>query len=262
MTPPIVVGVDPLRHDPEAAVLAALLARATGAPVVAVAVYPTRSPSASAAVAPSRRSPRHRPRPPVRRSSPRSTASRSRRSPLPDRPRRASCTTARRTGAPACRRRHPPRSPADLARSTADRLLHGRRAIAVAARLRRAHARLERIGAAFVDSEEGHEALRATLASARRRAARRDRGRARGLERHEPRAALRRPGPPSTTSAHRRRSACAASAAWCRRADPLEVLVNGPLTALEQLATTSTCSSAARAATARSAACCSAASRR
>jgi nucleotide-binding universal stress UspA family protein len=39
MTPPIVVGVDPLRHDPEAAVLAALLARATGAPVVAVAAY-------------------------------------------------------------------------------------------------------------------------------------------------------------------------------------------------------------------------------
>ena len=27
MTPPIVVDVDPLRHDPEAAVLAALLAR-------------------------------------------------------------------------------------------------------------------------------------------------------------------------------------------------------------------------------------------
>jgi nucleotide-binding universal stress UspA family protein len=37
MTAPILVGVDPLRHDPEAPVLAALLARATGAPVVAVA---------------------------------------------------------------------------------------------------------------------------------------------------------------------------------------------------------------------------------
>ena len=40
MTPPIVVGVDPRRHDPEAPVLAALLARAIGAPVVAAAVHP------------------------------------------------------------------------------------------------------------------------------------------------------------------------------------------------------------------------------
>jgi nucleotide-binding universal stress UspA family protein len=39
MSPPILVGVDPLRHDPEAPLLAALLARATGAPVVAVAAY-------------------------------------------------------------------------------------------------------------------------------------------------------------------------------------------------------------------------------
>jgi nucleotide-binding universal stress UspA family protein len=39
MTPPIVVGVDPVHHDPDAPVLAALLARATGAPVVAVAIY-------------------------------------------------------------------------------------------------------------------------------------------------------------------------------------------------------------------------------
>ena len=39
MIAPILVGVDPLRHDPEAPVLAALLARATGAPVVAVAAY-------------------------------------------------------------------------------------------------------------------------------------------------------------------------------------------------------------------------------
>jgi nucleotide-binding universal stress UspA family protein len=44
MRPPIVVGVDPRRHDPEAPVLAALLARATGAPVVAVAAYPLPSP--------------------------------------------------------------------------------------------------------------------------------------------------------------------------------------------------------------------------
>jgi len=40
-TMPVVVGVDPTRHEPDAAVLAALLARATAAPVVAVAVYDT-----------------------------------------------------------------------------------------------------------------------------------------------------------------------------------------------------------------------------
>jgi nucleotide-binding universal stress UspA family protein len=44
MRPPIVVGVDPVRHDPEAPVLAALLARVTGAPVVAVAAYPVGIP--------------------------------------------------------------------------------------------------------------------------------------------------------------------------------------------------------------------------
>jgi nucleotide-binding universal stress UspA family protein len=44
MTPPILVGVDPVRHDPEAAVLAALLARSIGAPVVAAAVYPPEIP--------------------------------------------------------------------------------------------------------------------------------------------------------------------------------------------------------------------------
>ena len=44
MTRPIVVGIDPLRHDPDAPVLAALLARATGAPVVAVAAYHHENP--------------------------------------------------------------------------------------------------------------------------------------------------------------------------------------------------------------------------
>ena len=39
MTPPILVGVDPVRHDADGPVLAALLARATAAPVLAVAVY-------------------------------------------------------------------------------------------------------------------------------------------------------------------------------------------------------------------------------
>lgn len=41
VTTPVVVGVDPTRHEPDAAVLAALLARARGAPVVAVAAYET-----------------------------------------------------------------------------------------------------------------------------------------------------------------------------------------------------------------------------
>jgi nucleotide-binding universal stress UspA family protein len=39
MTAPILVGVDPVHHDPDAPVLAALLARATGASVIAVAAY-------------------------------------------------------------------------------------------------------------------------------------------------------------------------------------------------------------------------------
>ena len=98
---------------------------------------------------------------------------------------------------------------------------------------------LERIGAAFVDSEEGHEALRAAAALAS----------ACGAELHaatavEPVAwsatSLVQPydvGPTSTSSADGRRSACAARSAASLPPVPshCEVLVNSPLTALEQL---------------------------
>ena len=79
--------------------------------------------------------------------------------------------------------------------STADRLLHGAPcAVAVAPvgfaeRMRG----IDRVGAAFLDSEEGHEALarrREPRVGVRRRAARRDRGRADRVERHEPRTAV------------------------------------------------------------------------
>jgi nucleotide-binding universal stress UspA family protein len=44
MTPPILVGIDPVHHDPDAPVLAALLARDTGAPVIAIAAYRDEAP--------------------------------------------------------------------------------------------------------------------------------------------------------------------------------------------------------------------------
>ena len=173
MTPPIVVGVDPVRHDPEAPVLAALLARATGAPVVAVAAYPVASPvrigggdayehelrgtalARLAAIEPAFHG--------------------------------VALETVARTGPSAAHVLYDVAEERGAALlvlgsshhgaigrialgSTADRLLHGAPcAVAVAPigfaeRMRG----LDRVGAAFIDSEEGHEALRAAaiLASA------------------------------------------------------------------------------------------------
>ena len=166
MTPPIVVGVDPVRHDPEAPVLAALLARATGAPVVAVAAYPVASPvrigggdayehelrgtalARLAAIEPAFHG--------------------------------VALETIARTGPSAAHVLYDVAEERGAALlvlgsshhgtigrialgSTSDRLLHGAPcAIAVAPigfaeRMRG----VDRVGAAFVDSEEGHEALRA-----------------------------------------------------------------------------------------------------
>ena len=173
MTPPIVVGVDPLRHDPEAAVLAALLARATGAPVVAVAVYPQESPlrfgggsafqeeirgtalarlsaiepafhgvalETIAVAGPSAARVLH------------------------------ACAEDRGAGLLVVGSTHHGVTGRISLGSTADRLLHGAPcpiAVAPLGFAERMH-ELDRIGAAFVDSEEGHEALRAAgaLASA------------------------------------------------------------------------------------------------
>jgi nucleotide-binding universal stress UspA family protein len=173
MTPPIIVGVDPLRHDPEAAVLAALLARATGAPVVAVAVYPYEIPlrfggggayqeqlrgtalarlsaiepafhgvalETIAVAGPSAARILHE------------------------------CAQDRGAGVLVVGSTHHGLTGRISLGSTADRLLHGAPCPIAVAPLGFAERMrgLERVGAAFVDSEEGHEALRAAgaLASA------------------------------------------------------------------------------------------------
>ena len=172
MTPPIVVGVDPLRHDPEAPVLAALLARATGAPVVAVAVYPVETPRPDPAAATSTGTSTAAPRSPASRpSSRRSTASRSR-------PQRVSGPSAAHVihdlaqdlhaGLLVLGSSHHGAIGRIALGSTADRLLHGTPCpVAVAPRGFAERMRgLDRIGAAFLDSEEGYEALRAAAALA------------------------------------------------------------------------------------------------
>ena len=174
MTAPILVGVDPLRHDPDAPVLAALLARATGAPVLAVAVYPvTRRPVASAAATPTSielrgtalaRLSRDRARLPRRRRSRPLARRRAVRGPRPPRARRR---PGRR---PARARLLPPRRPrAHRARQhggppAARRALpHRGRTL----RLRRADARASTASAPpFSTAEEGYEALRAAAALA------------------------------------------------------------------------------------------------
>ena len=246
MTPPIIVGVDPLRHDPEAPVLAALLARATGAPVVAVAAYPHESPATHRRRRRSRGgAPRRPPWPACRRSSRRSTAS-----PLEtDRRRRAvrgarartTCAEDRGAGLLVVGSTHHGAHRADRARQ------HGRPAAARgavpgrgrAARLRRAHARHRPHRRRLHRQRRGPRGAagrRRPRLGVRRRAARRHRGRAHRVERHEPRAALRRRGSPRGsprtgrgTAARRRSTACCRR---CRRT--AEVLVNSPVTALEQ----------------------------
>ena len=111
--------------------------------------------------------------PASRRSSRPSTASPSKPSPAPGRPRPTCSTTSRRSAGAALlvlgSSHHGAIGRIALG-STADRLLHGAPcAVAVAPigfaeRMRG----IDRVGAAFVDSEEGHEALRAaaSLASA------------------------------------------------------------------------------------------------
>ena len=169
--PPIVVGVDPLRHDPEAAVLGALLARATGAPVIAVAAYvhevTVRFEGGHAYEQELR-----------------GTAL-ARLSAIEPAFHGVDLETAAVSGASAARVLH------DCAEergagllvvgsthhgitgrislgSTADRLLHGAPCPIAVAPLGFAERMrgIDRIGAAFVDSEEGYEALRAAAALA------------------------------------------------------------------------------------------------
>ncbi len=171
MTSPIVVGVDPLRHDPEAAVLAALLARATGAPVVAVAVYRHEIPfrfggggafqdevrGAALARLSAIESAFH--------GVPLATlaiAGSSAARVLHD------CAEDRGAGLLVVGSTHHGITGRISLGSTADRLLHGAPCPIAVAPLGFAERMrgLDRIGAAFVDSEEGHEALRAAAALA------------------------------------------------------------------------------------------------
>ena len=244
MTPPIIVGVDPLRHDPEAAVLAALLARATGAPVVAVAVHPHEIPLRFGGGG-------------AYQEEIRGTAL-ARLSAIEAAFHGVVLETIAVAGQSAARILHEcaEKRGAGLLvvgsthhgitgrislGSTADRLLHGSPcpiAVAPLGFAERMHG-LERIGAAFVDSEEGHEALRAAGALAS----------AFGGELHaatavEPVAwSATSLAQPYDVGAHledlRRRAEARLRAAVDGLLPPVpahcEVLINSPVTALEQL---------------------------
>jgi nucleotide-binding universal stress UspA family protein len=170
MIRPIVVGVDPLRHDPEAPVLAALLARATGAPVLAVAVYRDDAPPwpgsglrerelRGAAVA------RLLAVEPAFHGLALETAAIAGPSAarvLHD------CAEERGAGLLVVGSTHHGVTGRIALGSTADRLLHGTTCPIAVAPLDFAERMrgIDRVGAAFVDSEEGHEALRAAVALA------------------------------------------------------------------------------------------------
>ena len=223
MTPPIVVGVDPLRHDPEAAVLAALLARATGAPVVAVAVYPHEIPlrfggggafqDEVRGTALARLSAIEAAFHGVRLET-LAVAGSSAAHVLHD------CAEDCGAGLLVVGSTHHGITGRISLGSTADRLLHGAPCPIAVAPLGFAERMcgLERIGAAFVDSEEGYEALRAAGALASACGA--ELHAATAVEpvawsAHEPRAAVRRAEPTSTSCAAGPRCACTArSADW------------------------------------------------
>jgi len=168
-TPPVVVGVDPLRHDPEAPVLAALLARATGAPVLAVSVYETRhrlgradayEPRGAAMARLSAIEPAFHGLPFETAAIPGPSAARV----LHD------CAAERGAGLLVVGATHHGVRGRITLGSTADRLLHGATCPVAVAPLGFAERMrgIDRVGVAFIDSHEGHEALRtgALLASA------------------------------------------------------------------------------------------------
>jgi nucleotide-binding universal stress UspA family protein len=244
MTPPIVMGVDPLRHDPEAPVLAALLARATGAPVVAIAVHPREIPLRFGGGGAFQDELRGTALARLQAIEPAfhgvqletlavagSSAARV----------LHHCAEARDAGLLVVGSTHHGITGRISLGSTADRLLHGAPcpiAVAPLGFAERMHG-LDRIGAAFVDSEEGHEALRAAGALTS----------ACGAELHAATAVE--PVAWSATSLVRTYDVQAHLDELCTRAEdrlrsalggvvpPVpshqEVLVNSPLLALEQL---------------------------
>src|SRR5829696_1437334 len=166
MSPPILVGVDPLRHDPEAPVLAALLARATGAPAVAVAAYDddqivwNRADELRGAAL-ARLSAIEAAFPGVALETA-AVAGPSAARVLHD------CAEQRGAGLLVVGSTHRGITGRVALGSTADRLLHGAPCpiavapVGYAERMRG----IDRVGVAFLDTEEGHEALRAAAALA------------------------------------------------------------------------------------------------
>ena len=164
MTPPIVVGVDPLRHDPEAAVLAALLARASGAPVVAVAVHPHEIPLRPGGAPEDGLRGTALARLAAIEAAFHGVALETIAIPGPSAAHVLhDCAEERGAGLLVVGSTHRGITGRITLGSTADRLLHGAPcpiAVAPLGFAERMHG-FERIGAAFVDSEEGYEALRA-----------------------------------------------------------------------------------------------------
>jgi len=167
MTPPIIVGVDPQHHDPDAPVFAALLARATGAPVLAVAAYDTVHRLGSAdeneprGAALARLSAIE----PAFHGLPLETAAISGPSSdlvLHD------CAAERGAGLLVVGATHHGVAARLALGSTADRLLQGTMCPVATAPLGFAERMrgIDHVGVAFIDSEEGYEALRAAAALA------------------------------------------------------------------------------------------------
>jgi nucleotide-binding universal stress UspA family protein len=172
MTPPILLGVDPVHHDPDAPVLAALLARATSAPVIAVAAYGDET---ARTLADADHVHALRGDAMARLSAvegafhglvveTEAVAGPSAARVLHD------CAEARGAGLLVVGSTHRGKVGRIALGSTADRLLHGATCpVAVAPRGFAERMRgIDRVGVAFVDTEEGREALRAaaTLAAA------------------------------------------------------------------------------------------------
>ena len=166
-TTPVVVGIDPSRHDPDAPVLAALLARATGAPVLAVAVYDTPhrlgsaheyEPRGAAMARLSAIEPAFHGLPFETAAIPGPSAARA----LQD------CAAERGAGLLVIGATHHGVMGKITLGSTADRLLHGATCPVAVAPLGFAERMrgIDRVGVAFIDSEEGYEALRAGAALA------------------------------------------------------------------------------------------------
>jgi nucleotide-binding universal stress UspA family protein len=172
MTPPILLGVDPVHHDPDAPVLAALLARATSAPVIAIAAYGDET---ARTLADADHVHALRGDAMARLSAvegafhglvveTEAVAGPSAARVLHD------CAEARGAGLLVVGSTHRGKVGRIALGSTADRLLHGATCpVAVAPRGFAERMRgIDRVGVAFVDTEEGREALRAaaTLAAA------------------------------------------------------------------------------------------------